>query len=75
MSKERLEEIKWVIRSWLAWDVWNDKQRDVLNDILAYMEQLDKQNQKYHKGLKEIAEGVGPPEIIALVALEVDPDD
>lgn len=41
MSK-RLEEIKGIIHSWLAWDSWNDKQMDVLTDILVYMEQAER---------------------------------
>src|SRR5690625_2880654 len=39
MSKERLEELKGVLRSWEVWKDWNDAQRKVLKDLLYYLEQ------------------------------------
>lgn len=39
MNKERLMQIRAVIRSWLVWNDWNKAQREVLTDILIYIEQ------------------------------------
>jgi len=41
MIKNTPEEIIDVVKSWLVWKDWNDAQRQVLNDILSYMDQVE----------------------------------
>lgn len=36
----RSEEIKGVVKSWLAWNDWNDAQINTLKDILTYLERV-----------------------------------
>lgn len=40
MSKERLEELKGVLKSWEAWNDWNESQRIVLKDLTYYLERV-----------------------------------
>ena len=40
MSKERLEEIKGVLKSWEVWNDWNEAQRKVLKDPVYYLERV-----------------------------------
>jgi len=59
MSKERLEENKGVIHSWLAWDTWNEKQREVLNDILMYIEQAERAEELEKQRKEDLHDFVG----------------
>lgn len=50
MSKEQLEELKGVLKSWEAWNDWNESQRIVLKDLTYYLkrvQELEEENKQY----------------------------
>ncbi len=55
MSKERLEELKGVLKSWEAWNDWNESQRIVLKDLTYYLERVQElEEESYNAHLERL---------------------